>query len=229
METFNINPNEIDIFLGYYTKEEDQFAAIPIVYGRKTSKSADTDDLDFLDTSNTSSDPTGSTGSSDPTGSTGSSNPVSDEPESTENDVFIIQLSNIKLGQTVHTESISIDGCEFIEEEETYPGIRGYKIFKDLRTNKEVRIDIYMNNPVSHDFDETILSDFRYITNHTDSDILNIRCKVFQDGVDLSNRKITYTHDNDPLIANIKAFYNSNTVKELSSVTSFDIEIKKVP
>ena len=186
-------------------------------------KSADADDLDFLDTSNTSSDPTGSTGS------TGSSNPVSDEPESTENDVFVIQLSNIKLGQTVHTESISIDGCEFIEEEETYPGIRGYKIFKDLRTNKEVRIDIFMNNPVSHDFEETILSDFRYITNHTDSDILNIRCKVFQDGVDLSNRKITYTHDNDPLIANIKAFYNSNTVKELSSVTSFDIEIKKVP
>ena len=223
METFNINPNEIDIFLGYYTKEEDQFAAIPIVYGRKSSKSADADDLDFLDTSNTSSDPTGSTGS------TGSSNPVSDEPESTENDVFIIQLSNIKLGQTVHTESISIDGCEFIEEEETYPGIRGYKIFKDLRTNKEVRIDIFMNNPVSHDFEETILSDFRYITNHTDSDILNIRCKVFQDGVDLSNRKITYTHDNEPLIANIKAFYNSNTVKELSSVASFGIEIKKVP
>ena len=145
METFNINPNEIDIFLGYYTKEEDQFAAIPIVYGRKTSKSADTDDLDFLDTSNTSSDPTGSTGSSDPTGSTGSSNPVSDEPESTENDIFVIQLSNIKLGQTVHTESISIDGCEFIEEEETYPGIRGYKIFKDLRTNKEVRIGDFVS------------------------------------------------------------------------------------
>lgn len=226
METFNINPNEIDIFLGYYTKEEDQFAAIPIVYGKKSSKSADADDLDdldFLDTSNTGSD---ITGSSDPTGS---SNPVSDEPESTENDVFVIQLSNIKLGQTVHTESITIEGCEFIEEEETYPGILGYKIFKDLRTNKKVRIDIYMNNPVSHDFDETILSDFRYITNHTDSDILNIRCKVFQDGVDLSNRKITYTHDNDPLIANIKAFYNSNTVKELSNVTSFDIEIKKVP
>ena len=217
METFNINPNEIDIFLGYYTKEEDQFAAIPIVYGKKSSKSADADDLDFLDPSNASSDPTGS------------SNPVSDEPESTENDIFIIQFSNIKLGQTVHTESIAIDGCEFIEEEETYPGILGYKIFKDLRTNKEVRIDIFMNNPVSHDFEETILSDFRYITNHTDSDILNIRCKVFQDGVDLSNRKITYTHDNEPLIANIKALYNSNTVKELSSVTSFDIEIKKVP
>lgn len=208
METFNINPNEIDIFLGYYTKEEDQFAAIPIVYSKKSSKNAD--DLDFLDPSNASS------------------NPVSDEPDSTENDVFIIQFSNIKLGQTVHTESITIEGCEFIEEEETYPGIRGYKIFKDLRTNKEVRIDIYMNNPVSHDFEETILSDFRYITNHTDSDILNIRCKVFQDGVDLSNRKITYTHD-VPLIANIKAFYNSNTVKELSSVTSFAIEIKKVP
>lgn len=187
---------------------------------QKSADSNDLDDLDFLDTSNTGSDITGSTGSS---------NPVSDEPESTENDVFVIQLSNIKLGQTVHTESISIDGCEFIEEEETYPGIRGYKIFKDLRTNKKVRIDIYMNNPVSHDFDETILSDFRYITNHTDSDILNIRCKVFQDGVDLSNRKITYTHDNDPLIVNIKAFYNSNTVKELSSVTSFAIEIKKVP
>ena len=220
METFNINPNEIDISLGYYTKEEDQFAAIPIVYGKKSSKSADSNDLDFLDTTNTSSDITGSTGSS---------NPVSDEPESTENDVFVIQLSNIKLGQSVHTESIAIEGCEFIEEEETYPGIRGYKIFKDLRTNKEVRIDIYMNNPVSHDFEETILSDFRYITNHTDSDILNIRCKVFQDGVDLSNRKITYTHDNEPLIANIKAFYNSNTVKELSSATSFVIEIKKVP
>ena len=212
METFNINPNEIDIFLGYYTKEEDQFAAIPIVYGKKSSKSADADDLDFLDSSNSSS------------------NPVSDEPESTENDIFVIQFSNIKLGQTVHTESIAIEGCEFIEEEETYPGIRGYKIFKDQRTNKEVRIDVYMNNPVSHDFEETILSDFRYITNHTDSDILNIRCKVFQDGVDLSNRKITYTHDNDvPLIANIKAFYNSNTVKELSSVTSFVIDIKKVP
>ena len=53
METFNINPNEIDIFLGYYTKEEDQFAAIPIVYGKKTSKSANADDLDFLDPSNT--------------------------------------------------------------------------------------------------------------------------------------------------------------------------------
>lgn len=208
METFNINPNEVDIFLGYYTKEEDQFAAIPIVYSKKSSKNAD--DLDFLDPSNASS------------------NPASDEPDSTENDVFVIQLSNIKLGQTVHTESIAIEGCEFIEEEETYPGIRGYKIFKDLRTNKKVRIDIYMNNPVSHDFEETILSDFRYITNHTDSDILNIRCKVFQDGVDLSNRKITYTHD-VPLIANIKAFYNSNTVKELSSVTSFVIEIKKVP
>lgn len=208
METFNINPNEVDIFLGYYTKEEDQFAAIPIVYSKKSSKNAD--DLDFLDPSNASS------------------NPISDEPDSTENDVFVIQLSNIKLGQTVHTESIAIEGCEFIEEEETYPGIRGYKIFKDLRTNKKVRIDIYMNNPVSHDFEETILSDFRYITNHTDSDILNIRCKVFQDGVDLSNRKITYTHD-VPLIANIKAFYNSNTVKELSSVASFVIEIKKVP
>lgn len=211
METFNINPNEVDIFLGYYTKEEDQFAAIPIVYSKKSSNSADADDLDFLDPSNTGS------------------NPASDEPESTENDVFVIQLSNIKLGQTVHTESITIEGCEFIEEEETYPGIRGHKIFKDLRTNKEVRIDVYMNNPVSHDFEETILSDFRYITNHTDSDILNIRCKVFQDGVDLLNRKITYTHDNEPLIANIKAFYNSNTVKELSSVTSFGIEIKKVP
>ena len=138
-------------------------------------------------------------------------------------DVFIIRFSKIRLGQTIQTENLEVEGCEFVRDVETHEGIRGYKVFKDTATNKEVILNIYNYNNISHDLNGHVLQNYKYLINHTDYDSLNIECKVFQNGVDLSGRSIIYnqTLSNDEcynvdLTTLYNGFLQTSSIKKIA-------------
>lgn len=144
-------------------------------------------------------------------------------------DVFVMQFYNCTLGQHIDTKNISIEHCTFDHEVETHDCIRGYKVFTDDLTGRQITLNVYMTPEVCHSdsSDSDLLTSYDYMINHTNEDTLNIECKVIQNGVDLTGRKIILTQEtSDHLPVELRTVYNDivqTNVKQTFDTTEVTI------